>query len=144
MPSAVASWVSLGSTSTVPSGVTATASAAAAPYCTSSCAATGSVSAVTTWCGWPLRCRKFCSRSTEAEPDAPMSVAPLAPAWISETRRRISARMMRSPRSASAMISARSCSGTTRMPSTSPTHCASTSAAPPYSVPASARNSPGW
>ena len=43
--------------------------------------------------------------------DGPISTGPPAPPWIRLTRRRISARMMRSPRSASATSSARNCSG---------------------------------
>ena len=41
----------------------------------------------------------------------PISTGPPTPPWIRLTRRRISARMMRSPRSASATSSARNCSG---------------------------------
>ena len=51
---------------------------------------------------------------------SPMIVAPLAPCWISPTRRRISARMMRSPSSASAISSARSWSGGITSASTAP------------------------
>src|SRR6266404_2642125 len=45
----------------------------------------------------PLRVRKPCRRITPAESDGPINTGPPTPAWIRLTRRRISARMMRSP-----------------------------------------------
>ena len=44
--------------------------------------------------------RKFCRRATLVEFDGPISTGPPTPPRIRLTRRRISARMMRSPRSA--------------------------------------------
>src|SRR3982750_3726609 len=64
MPMQRASSSSLGLTSMLPSGHTTSTSARAAPYCSISAAASTSTPASTTWCGCPLRPRKFCSRST--------------------------------------------------------------------------------
>ena len=61
------------------------------------------------------------SRTTSGDDGAPISTGPPAPVSMSATRRRISARMIFSPSAASAISSARSCSGAISSVSTSPT-----------------------
>ena len=69
----------------------------------------------------PLRSRKCDSRVTSGDLRAPIRTGPPKPISISATRRRMSARRMRSPSSASATSNVRSASGGTTIASTSPT-----------------------
>ena len=143
MPMQRASVCTDGSSSTEPSGQTTSTSLTAAPYCSIRAAASTSSCTSTTWCGWPLRARKLRKCSTAGDCGWPISTGPLWPASISPTRRRIRARTSRSPRSASAMMSARSWPGRTSSVRVSATACTSTSAGRPDSVPTSAVNWPG-
>jgi hypothetical protein len=59
--------------------------------------ASGSVSGFSRWRGWPLRARKPSSRSTSPLSGRPTITGPPAPASSRPTRRRIRARMIRSP-----------------------------------------------
>src|SRR5712691_6052546 len=104
--------------------------------------ASGSLAGSKTRCGMPLRVRKLRSRAMSGDEGAPISTGPPAPISIRPTRRRISARMISSPRSASATSSARNCSGTTRSASTAPAATPSASARRPESCPISPENPP--
>ena len=75
-----------------------------------------------------MRRRKSCSRTTAHEFAAPISTGPPAPLSIRLTRRRMSARVIRSPSSASAISSDRTPSGKINSVSTSSSAVASTSA----------------
>ena len=75
--------------------------------------------------------RKVCRRTTSCESGEPISTGPLAPVSIRPTRRRISARTMRSPSSASATSSRRRSSGSITSASTSPSAWPSTRAGRP-------------
>ncbi len=93
----------------MPSGRTAIGSSpGSAAKRASSAVASGSVSESTTRNGIELRSRKPDSRVTSGDLAGPIRTGPPKPISISATRRRMSARRMRSPSSASAMSSARS------------------------------------
>ena len=81
-------------------------------YCSSSAAASASSAGSSDVMRMAVaRAGSSAAAARRATAGAPISTGPPAPASISATRRRISARMIRSPSSASAMISARSCAG---------------------------------
>src|SRR5205809_2290699 len=145
-PRARASSCFVGFLSTAPSDMTTIGSSSGfGAKRASSDEASRSSSGSTTRKGIPLRPRKLDSRVTSGDLSAPMSTGPPKPISISATRRRMSARRMRSPSSASATSSARSASGGTTIASTSPTARASNTlrSALPESCPSSAMTSPG-